>query len=108
MSGDGAQWGNFYTQGSIYSGAFRTLGGESLGGLAGDLYAGNGVNVGGFRLHKLKFTSDSSFTALATIYGTNSVPSNSLGSDGDFCFNSAGIAGSRLYHKVAGIWVGIL
>ena len=108
VSGDGTQWGNFYTQGSVYSAAFRTLGGETLGGLSGDLYVGYGPNVGGFRTHKLKLTSDSSFTALATIYGTNGVPSNSLGSDGDFCFNSAGIAGSRLYHKVTGAWVGIL
>jgi len=35
-------------------------------------------------------------------------PSNLLGTDGDFCFRSDGGAGTTIYHKRAGAWVGII
>lgn len=36
------------------------------------------------------------------------VPSNSNGANGDFFFRSDGTSGTRIYHKEAGSWVGIV
>lgn len=108
VSGDGTQWGNFYTQGAMYAGEFRTLGAGYMGGLGNDIYAGAGVGVGGFRANRFALTSASSFTVLTALYGGTGAPSNSDGADGEFYFRSDGAASTTIYHKRAGAWVGVV
>lgn len=44
----------------------------------------------------------------AGLYGGVGAPDNADGSDGDFYFRSDGGAGTSIYHKRAGAWVGIV
>jgi len=42
------------------------------------------------------------------LYGGSGVPAAGLGANGDFYFNSAGAAGTAIYQKRAGAWVGLV
>ena len=42
------------------------------------------------------------------IYGSNGVPNNAVGNDGDFCLRYDGTVGSNIYKKVTGAWSAIL
>lgn len=95
VSSDGSQWGNFYTQGNVYAGAFRTISGPYIGGLGNDIYSAMGVGVGGLRANRLALTSTSSFTPLTSIYGGTGAPSAGDGVDGDFYFRSMAAPGRR-------------
>jgi hypothetical protein len=44
--------------------------------------------------------------AAVSLYAANGVPSNATGANGDFCLRGDGGAGTCLYHKEAGVWVG--
>lgn len=48
------------------------------------------------------------FQTATKMHACTGVPSNANGSDGDFCFRSDGGAGTSIYHKRAGAWVGIV
>lgn len=43
-----------------------------------------------------------------TFRGGNGAPSNGDGSNGDFYFRNDGGAGTTIYHKRAGAWVGVV
>lgn len=44
----------------------------------------------------------------ASLYVVTGAPNNSQGVNGDFVFRSDGGVLTRIYHKVAGAWVGVL
>ena len=47
-------------------------------------------------------------TAASTFRGGTGAPSNGDGSNGDFYFRNDGGAGTTIYHKRAGAWVGVV
>lgn len=45
---------------------------------------------------------------VGTLYFVSGVPSNSIGSNGDYCFRKDGGVGTHLYFKAAAVWGAIV
>jgi len=74
----------------------------------GNLGGNNGAN----KVPNLTYdipTAANGISVQGTVYYSGSgVPPNSIGNNGDQYWNTAGGAGTTLYQKRAGVWVGLV
>lgn len=62
----------------------------------------------GTKLHGPDYNNADNLLTVAAIYCGTGVPPAGTGANGDFAFNAAGGAGTTIYQKRAGAWVGIV